>query len=207
MISLRAVLIAAIATAVFALALFGAVHAVLLVPIWSRLLSGLPFTLVGALALGWAFTEVASAEVLPKNAATAGLTFGFGAWAALLPATALATAFRLTGLHSASPDITSYVELGAAGLTGLLLGLGLRRGWRGLVALSLAAMVLLAVQAGPVPIVNGARALGLFLALAAVYAMSGVVLSVLSARLTQLTSTAGGISGRLSSSLKGNSSG
>jgi len=193
-------LIAALTTSVLALFLFGVVHAVVLVPIWSRLLGGLPFTLLGTLALGWAFVECSNAGVLSKNATAAGLAFGFGAWAALLPATALGTVFRLTGFHSSSPNIASYAELGTAALAGLLLGLRLRRGWRGVAALSVAAMVLLAVQAGPVPIVNGPRPLSLFLALAGIYATCGVVLSVISTQLTHFSSPDRAISGRLTRS-------
>lgn len=192
-------MIAAAVTAVVALTLFGVLHAALLVPIWSRLLGGLPFTLVGSLAVGWAFFEVVAAGVLPRRAFAAGLAFGLGSWVALIPATAVGAVFRLTGVHTASPDITTYVALGAAAATGALLGSKVRRGWRGLVALSLGAVVLLAVQAGPVPVVNGFRPLALFLLLAAVYATCGVVLSVLSARLTQLTSSAQIFAGRLTS--------
>jgi len=113
---------------------------------------------------------------------------------------ALGTVFRLTGFHSSSPNIASYAELGTAALAGLLLGLRLRRGWRGVAALSVAAMVLLAVQAGPVPIVNGPRPLSLFLALAGIYATCGVVLSVISTQLTHFSSPDRAISGRLTRS-------
>lgn len=175
----RAALTASFGTAVFALLTFGVVHAVWLVPIWSRLLGGLPFTIVGALTLGWTYAELAIAMRLPRRPVLAGLVFGIGAWTALLPVTGIAAAFRVTGLHQAHPDLTSGVELITAGLTGVALGAAFRNGWRVTVALATSACVLLAVQAGPVSVLNGRRPAGLFVFLAGIYVACGIVQAVL----------------------------
>src|SRR2546423_10261015 len=65
---------------------FGAVHAVAIVPIWSRLLGGLPFGLVAGALVGWAFAEVASPGA---RGGAQGVRFGALMWALLLPATLL----------------------------------------------------------------------------------------------------------------------
>jgi hypothetical protein len=178
---------------VVAVVAFGAIHALWIVPIWSRLLGGLPFALVGALALGWAYAECQLARRLPRTPFLGGLTFGTAAWLALLPATAASTVLRVTGIHLTQPSWSVVSELGTAGLTGLLVGRWLDRGWRPILAAGLAVGILLAVQAGPIPVLNGRRPAGLFLLLAPLYGGCGIVHAVLTARIArsrQLPSTA-----------------
>jgi hypothetical protein len=175
---IRASLAASLGTAFWALLAFGTLHAVWIVPIWSRLLGGLPFTLVGALAVGWVYAEFLSAERLPRPALIGGLAFGFGAWIALLPATAASTILRLTGVHNSHASLSSAVELATAILTGFLIGRGLHAGKRPVLASMLALGTLLSVQAGPVPVANGWRSFGLFLLLAPLYAACGAMQAV-----------------------------
>jgi len=154
-------------------------HALWIVPIWSRLLGGLPFALVGALAVGWAYAEFLSAERLPRPAFLGGLAFGFGAWIALLPATAASVILRLTGVHNSHASLSTATELATAVLTGFIIGRGLYAGKRPVVASMLALGTLLSVQAGPVPVANGWRSFGLFLLLAPLYAGCGALQAVL----------------------------
>ncbi|HEX3129759.1 MAG TPA: hypothetical protein VH394_20660 [Thermoanaerobaculia bacterium] len=179
----RASLTAALGTALFALLAFGTVHAVWIVPIWRRLLGGLPFTIAGALALAWAYAELLERGVLPRRVLIAGLVFGLGAWVALVPATGLSLLFRLTGVHWTSPNLTTAAEVLIAAATGLAIGLGLRAGWRCAASMAVAAGILLSVQAGPVAVLNGRRPLGLFFLLAGIYALSGILQAVLTDRL------------------------
>ena len=180
---LKAALIASLATALFALVAFGAVHAAWLVPIWSRLIGGLPFTIVGASTLAWAYAELVQARRLPERPLWAGLVFGLGAWMALLPVTGLGAAFRLTGFHQAHPNVASVLEFVAAGLTGLAIGVVAHTGWRVTAALAASACVLLAVQAGPLPVPNGRRPIGLWIFLAFIYMACGIVQATLTQRL------------------------
>jgi hypothetical protein len=182
---LRASLIAAAGTAVVAVVAFGAIHALWIVPIWDRLLGGLPFALVGALALGWAYAECLLARRLPSAPILNGLVFGAGAWLALLPATAASTVLRVTGIHVSHPSWSGVAALGTAGLTGLFIGRRLGGGWRSTLAVGLAVVVLLAVQAGPVPVLNGWRPAGLLLLLAPLYGGCGIVQAVLTARIAR----------------------
>ena len=171
-------MVAAVATALVALGAFGLIHAVWIVPIWSRLLGGLPFALTGALVLAWCYSGFLVAQRLPRPAGLGGLVFGVGAWIALIPATGVASVLRLTGFHQAHSPSSLVVELGVAVLTGYLIGHRARLGRSGVLAAMAAAFVLLAVQGGPLPVVNGWRSLGLFLLLAPLYALCGLVLAI-----------------------------
>ncbi len=55
---LTAFLIAGAVTGLLGVALFGAIHAAIIVPIWTRLTGGIPFGVVAGLAIGWAFYEL-----------------------------------------------------------------------------------------------------------------------------------------------------
>ena len=179
-------MVSAVGTAPVALGAFGLIHAAWIVPIWSRLLGGLPFTLTGALVLAWCYSRFLAAQRLPRPAGLGGLVFGVGAWIALVPATSVAGALRLTDFHQAHPTSSTVLELVVAGLTGYLIGHWARLGKAGVLATTTAAFVLLAVQAGPIPVVNGWRALGLFFLLAPLYALCGLVQSLQTSWLSQL---------------------
>lgn len=175
----RASLAASVGTASVALLAFGTMHAFWIVPIWSRLLGGLPFALAGALAVGWAYAEFLSAARIPRPALLGGLAFGFGAWIALLPTTAASIILRLTGVHDSHASLSTAAELAAALLTGFIIGRRLEAGRRPVLASMLALGTLLSVQAGPVPVANGWRSFGLFLLLAPLYAGCGAVQAIL----------------------------
>lgn len=166
---------AAVGTALVAVGAFGLIHAAWIVPIWPRLLGGLPFALTGALVLAWCYSRFLMGERLPRPAGLGGLVFGAGAWVALIPATGVATVLRLTGFHQGHPTWSTGAELGMAALTGFCIGRAARLGASGILATMAAAFVLLSVQAGPIPVVNGWRPIGLFLLLAPLYAVCGLV--------------------------------
>lgn len=182
---LRASLIAAAGTAVVAVVAFGALHALWIVPIWSRLLGGLPFALAGALAVGWAYAECLIARRLPPAPILNGLVFGVGAWLVLLPATAVSAVLRVTGIHHSYPAWSVVAALGTAGLTGLFVGRWQGGRWRSTLASGLAVVVLLSIQAGPVPVLNGWRPAGLLLLLAPLYGGCGIIHAVLTARIAR----------------------
>jgi ABC-type glycerol-3-phosphate transport system permease component len=125
--------------------------------------------------LAWCYSRFLVVQRLPRPAGLGGLVFGVGAWVALIPASAVASVLRLTGFHQAHSTSSTVVELGVAVLTGYLIGHGARLGRSGVLATMAAAFVLLAVQAGPIPVVNGWRSLGLLVLLAPLYALCGLV--------------------------------
>ena len=183
--TIRASLLAALGTGLVGLITFGMLHAWWIVPIWDRLLRGFPFAVVGALAVGWAYGAVLTTGRLPPRTSRAGSTFGLGAWLALLPATGASAILRLSGVHQTAASLGTGIELAVAGLTGFLIGRWLASGWTTTLAVVVGLEVLLAVQAGPVPIVNSERALGLFLLLAPLYVLCGAVHAGLTAWLSR----------------------
>ena len=161
---------------------FGTMHAIVLVPIWSRLLGGLPFTIAGAAAATWCFTELRRGPWQSWPWLRAGLAFGLGAWLALLPVTAAGIGFRTSGLHAAHGDLETTLEFMLAALTGGALGWCLLRTRRGALAAATFLATLLAVQAGLVPVGNGRRPMIVFLSLAVIYSVCGLGLSAIAGR-------------------------
>jgi len=171
----RASLLASPLTAIVSLFVFGAVHAWWIVPIWGRLLGGIPFVLVGSAGVAWFYGRLLAAGRLPEHAAMGGMLFGVGVWSALLPATALMLVFRATGFHAAHDDWETAIEVVVAAATGALVGWQLLRDRLSIIAAAVAPAALLLTQAGPVPLFNGRRPLGLFLLLAGIYAFCGII--------------------------------
>jgi len=56
--AVTAFLVAGAAIGLLGVALFGAIHAAIIVPIWTSLLGGIPFGVVAGLAMGWALYEL-----------------------------------------------------------------------------------------------------------------------------------------------------
>ncbi len=171
----RASLLASPITALAALLVFGTVHAWWIVPIWARLPGGIPFVLVGSLAVAWFYGRLRAAGRLPESVISGGVTFGVGMWLSLLPATALMLVARATGFHASHDGWETALEVAVAAATGALSGRFLERDRRTALAGALAAVALLLTQAGPVPFLNGPRPLGLFVLLAGIYATCGII--------------------------------
>jgi hypothetical protein len=171
-------MVAAVGTALVAVGVFGLIHAAWITPIWPRLLGGLPLALVGALVLAWCYSSFLAAQRLPHPPGKGGLVFGLGAWVALIPATGASSILRLAGFHQAHASWSTAAELAIALVTGYAIGRVARLPRVGTVSTMAACAVLLSVQAGPVPVVNGWRALGLFLLLLPLYAVCGLIQAV-----------------------------
>jgi hypothetical protein len=148
--------LAAVLLAILGTALFGALHALVIVPIWRRLPGGLPFAGLLAVVLTWTWGELRRAGLLASSLPHA-LAFGGLLWLAVLPTTLLGTVSRLTGLHRRAESL----EMAGALLVAALTGLGLARLFRSPLGLQLTsaalAVTLVLGMAGPVPVVNGPR--------------------------------------------------
>lgn len=166
---------------------FAVVHGTLIVPIWSRLLHGIPFAVVGGVAAGWAFEELRRAGRLVFPPIRAGLAYGVLLWIAVVPATALGAAFRLTGVHGAIDPWEDVAAMGVVLASGAVAGWLLTGRLRATAALALATLTLMAAMAGPVPVTNSPRAGALFAAFLPLCATCGVVLAVVRARLARST--------------------
>lgn len=160
---------------------FAAAHAVLIVPIWSRMNSGLVSGgLAGAVA-GWALVELypAYARSSAPGAATLGARLGGVLWLLVAPVTAADALLRATG-------VAPRFELVAVGVALILAaGGGAAFGWhrthrrRGVISGGLATLMLTVAMAGPVPVARSPRAFGIFLAVLPAAVVGGALLALL----------------------------
>lgn len=164
---------------------FAALHAVIIVPIWNRMGSGLIFGALAGAVAGWALSElhpaVGSGNI--RRAAFGGARFGAILWLLVTPVTAADMVLRAAG-------IAPRLELVAVGVAVVLaLGAGALYGWRtirrrrAMVAGALATLTLTIAMAGPVPVGRSVRSLGIFLAVLPCAVVGGVLLALVSRRL------------------------
>lgn len=159
---------------------FGAVHALSIVPIWDRLLGGLPFALVAGTLLGWAWAALAS---LPRLRHPRWLHRGYGVlvWATTLPALAFGTLRRIEALPGwlVAGETAATLALTALGavLVARWLGAGWRAGgWRVPLVFALGCCALLAGSGGPIPVANGGRAVALFVGVSVLWWLAGLAI-------------------------------
>jgi hypothetical protein len=172
---LTAFLIAGVLAGLLGVALFGVIHAAIIVPIWTRLSGGIPFAVGAGLAIGWAFYEIRGPARLNAGVIRA-LAFGFLLWATLIPMTLFGVIVRATGIHGQDDAWEVVVELVLTFGTGVAAGRLISGRWRAALALGTASLALTLAQAGPIPVMNSGRAASLFAALAAVYLICMIAL-------------------------------
>ena len=168
---LAPILIPGIAVSIFAVLAFGTVHAWLIVPIWSRLAGGLPMALVAGLALAWAFDRVASVRGWQSPAH--GLLFGVYMFATLIPATAVDAALRLNGMRLGDTILGMAGGGALFALAGFVSGWVLSRDRTTALVCAAAALTLMVVAGGPLPIVRSPRAAGLSLGVGSIVVLAG----------------------------------
>lgn len=138
---------------------FAAVHAMLIVPVWSRVPAGMVQAVPAGIALAWAFDHLV--RVRNWRTATHGAIFGAVLFLTLVPGTVFANVLRLAGAHPGDwPGMAGTLAIAAA--AGGFAGWILTRDRRASGALAIATLVVTAAASGPVPVVNSARAAWLF---------------------------------------------
>ena len=167
------IVLSGLAAAAVAQAAFGLAHAIIIVPIWARLLGGVPFAAGAGVALAWAFDEFARNR---SQSIGLGVQFGAVMFLTLLPATALEAAMRLMGLRTLDwtevvPAVTLVVVSGAAA------GWWTTRRREAALAFAVAALALMLATAGPLPVAQSARGAWLSLAIAPICLISGATLA------------------------------
>jgi hypothetical protein len=162
--------------------LFGTVHAIVIVPIWSRLVRGLPFAVIVGLLVTWAYHEYRQSRSSPQGVG-AGLRFGALLWLAGLPAMALGFGMRLKSTPGPVHWWVDLATVGLAALGGAALLWSLMRTRRGALAGGIALGVLIAYNGGPMPIDDRSRAFGLPAGYLVIEAIGGALLALLYARL------------------------
>ena len=181
---LKLSLLAGVATGLIGVLAFGIVHAILITPIWTDLIGGLPFAIVGGAAVGWAFYELRAAGRFTSRL-RGGLLFGGLIWLTLVPMTAVDVMLRKAGIRTAIGDWEVLVSVIFALAGGFLAGWLLTRRRRAAIALSLTTLVLAAGMGGPVPITGTLTAAGLFASFLLIYTLCGGVLAVIHTGLTR----------------------
>src|ERR1044072_9285314 len=172
----RTHVVAALVLAVGGTLVFGALHAVLIEPIWRRLVGGLPFALVAAAGMTWCYSELVSRRLLSGRVA-GGALFGAALWVALLPMTAVAAALRMSGLRARLGGFEVGVDLVVAAATGLVVGFAASRSWRVALASGVCMTAVVLAMAGPVAVTVGPTHRYLFVAFLPLYVAAGAVVS------------------------------
>jgi hypothetical protein len=157
--------------------LFGAVHALAIVPIWRRLPGGLPFALVAALGMTCAFHTLHRAGRWALTLG-AGLRFGALFWVADLPATLFVNVMRLVAAPAPRPVWVDPLAFGIAAASGATVFGAIGRRWNTALAGGIAIGVFLAMAGGVVPVVNGRRAAALWAGFLIVKASGGALLAL-----------------------------
>jgi hypothetical protein len=138
---LTAFLIAGAVTGLLGVALFGAIHAAIIVPIWTRLAGGIPFAVGAGLAIGWAFYELRGSARLKVGVLDA-LAFGSMLCATLIPMTLFGVIVRATGIHGQDDAWEVALELVLTLGTGAIAGRLIGGRWRAALALGTASLAL-----------------------------------------------------------------
>ena len=156
---------------------FATAHAILIVPIWDRMMGGLAFGTLAGAGAAWAFTELyPDAPASLRGSMYAGAKFGGLLWLAAAPATVVDAALRTTGITASMRWIEVPIALLMFVTAGALLGRSRRASRRAMIAGAVATLLLGFAMAGPVNIMRSARAFGIFLAiLPAALVAGGVV--------------------------------
>jgi hypothetical protein len=157
--------------------LFGTVHALAIVPIWRRLIGGVPFAVVAALAVTGGFHALVCSGRWPLTLG-AGLRFGVLCWLAAVPATVLVNAMRLAAAPAPRPNWVDPASFLVAFMSGAALFWALGCRTRAALTGGLTIGVLLAMAGGAVPVVNSHRAAGLWAGFLVIEACGGVLLTV-----------------------------
>lgn len=166
-------LLAAPVTTLFGVVAFGGIHAAWIVPIWDRLAGGLPFALAVAIGMAWISGEIQTQRDMRLAGWRLGALLGVGLWLTLVPATLTSALARWTGLHASHASWVDASSLVVTAVTAAAAMSRLQLDALGIVAGTVAAMVTLLAQGGPVAVPLGQRATGFFLLLAPLYAVGG----------------------------------
>lgn len=144
---------------------FATAHAILIVPIWDRMMGGLAFGALAGAGAAWAFTELyPDAQATLRSSAYAGARFGGMLWLAAAPATVVDAALRTTGVTASVRWLEVPIAVIMFVTAGALLGRSRRSARRAMIAGAVATLLLGFAMAGPVNIMRSPRAFGIFLA-------------------------------------------
>lgn len=162
--------------------LFATLHAMIIVPIWDRMTSGLLFGAIAGAGAGWAFAEFypEAIRMRTKRSVIIGARFGVTLWLVVAPVTAADAFLRAVGLAPRYELLAVGVALILAVTVGGTLGWLMTRRLRGVVAGAAATLLLVFAMAGPVPVGRSMRAFNIFLAVLPAALLGGIALGLFS---------------------------
>lgn len=160
--------------------LFATLHAVIIVPIWDRMTSGLVWAAVTGAAAGWAFAECYPDAVrgITKRGVLSGVLFGALLWISIAPVTGADALLRLAGVAPRYELLAVAVAVVLAVMGGGALGWLLTHKGRAAIACAVAGLLLVVAMAGPVPIGRSPRARNIFLAVLPAAILGGAALGI-----------------------------
>jgi len=160
---------------------FAGAHAVIITPVWNRMVMGLVFGVVAGAVAGWAFGELQ--PDIANATLRSGLSFGFMLWLSVVPVTLGDAALRANGFvyaHRTASDAL-WVVVALAG--GVVLGVLRGRGWRAVVACAAAALVVTLAMGGPVPFARNVRTVEILFAVLLASLVGGAMVGLIQPRL------------------------
>jgi len=162
--------------------LFATAHAIIIVPIWDRMTSGLIFGAIAGAGAGWAFAECYPAAIRARTIRSVGIGARFAAllWLAVAPVTGADVFLRAVGLAPRYELLAVAVALVLALAGGGTLGWLITHRFRGALAGAVAGLLLIVAMAGPVPVGRSSRALNIFLAVFPAAVLGGIALGIFS---------------------------
>jgi hypothetical protein len=162
--------------------LFATLHAMIIVPIWNRMASGLVFGAIAGAGAGWAFAEFYPATVRARTKLSVAMGARFGAllWMAVTPVTGADAVLRALGFFPRYELLAVALAVMLALAGGGLLGWLITRRVRAAVAGAVAGLLLIVAMAGPVPVGRSSRAFNIFLAVLPAALLGGIALALIS---------------------------
>ena len=162
--------------------LFATLHALIIVPIWDRMTSGLIWGAVTGGAAGWMFAESYpdAVRAITKRGVLNGALFGALLWISIAPVTGVDALLRSFGLASRYELIAVAIAVLLAVIGGGTLGWLLTHNRRATIAGAVAGLLLVVAMAGPVPVGRSPRARNIFLAVLPAAVLGGAALGLIS---------------------------
>ena len=159
---------------------FAGAHALIITPIWSRMIMGLAFGVIAGAVAGWAYGELQPAGV-PASMGT-GLAYGIMLWLSIVPVTLTNAALRANGFAYQHRDVTDAIAIVVAIAGGVVLGALRGRGWRSTFACALAAVVVTMAMGGPVPVGRNVRTVEILFGVMLASLIGGLAVGVIEPR-------------------------
>jgi hypothetical protein len=160
---------------------FATLHAWIIVPIWTRMTSGIVFGATAGAAAGWMMATCFSPHLAASagRAATSGMTFGVILWLLVAPVTGADALLRSAGIAPRYELVAVAVALIVSGGSGAAFAWYRTHSRHATIAGAAATLALTVAMAGPVPVGRSARAVGIFVAVLPAAMIGGGLLAVL----------------------------